>query len=149
MSIEESDYIDAEISLQPNSIHVRSMQYFDNLGVCKDFVQNLEFSSPRLKSVNNPILVPGTDLHKRNDTDIRMNVVMFQIYCYFSGLLQLFEHLFDAFKIVYESGRRLFKRVIWYRLGIRINSSGILIGIDLILIRVLKPTAVSIQLWLS
>ena len=75
--------------------------YLDYLRVGKDFIKNLQILSPWFQGVYDPILVSCADLHQTNYANVRVYIMVFEVYCYFFCLLEILEHGSDGFRGVH------------------------------------------------
>ncbi|KAH3684432.1 hypothetical protein WICPIJ_004618 [Wickerhamomyces pijperi] len=65
--VEERHHVQAEVSLQPDDIHEGTVEDLCDLRISKDFVQNVQVLTES-QGVNDPVLVPGADLHQTHQT---------------------------------------------------------------------------------
>jgi hypothetical protein len=90
-----------------------------------------------LQSIHDPVFLACADLHQRHKSDIGPEVVMFQVYCNLLRLLELFQHLENAFICINESCFRRVNRLIHDRLGFFENSLRVCHADNLVLVRML------------
>ena len=96
--------------------------YLDNTWVCEDFIQNLKFVPPGPQCIYDPVFFSRANLHQRDNSDVRMPIMMFEINSNLFSLFQFVKHRLHSIQSIDPRRLNILEGKIGYR--IRLAESG-------------------------